>query len=147
MAEEQPNQAPATDPKSDNTQVSTILGVSTDALEQVTVAELCEDPVAIRMFLHYYRQLQSENIAQKSEINTLKIYVDAFKNKKQNSLIGGPLLLVSNLVTGAAINILTSCATSNLAQNAVLISIGYALLFAGLGMALLGGWFTTFKDN
>lgn len=145
QSSQDPANTGATEP--DQTKVSSILGVSTDALEQVSVAELCEDPVAIRMVLHYYRQLQNENSAQKSEINTLKVYVDAFKNKKQNSQIGGPMLLISNLVTGAAINILTSCATSANTNNPVLVGAGISLLIAGIGMAGFGGWLTTWKDN
>lgn len=136
------------DPNSnENTSISSILGVSTDALQQVSVAELCEDPIAIRMVLHYYRQLQNENVAQKTEINTLKIYVDAFNKKKQNTLVGGPVLLVSNLVCAVSINILTACATTTPSLPVIFTIIGVGLLVVGLALAVLGGWLTTWKDS
>jgi hypothetical protein len=53
-------------------QNSSILGLSTSRLAGLSAEELTENPTAIKMLLHYYRQLTDDNTRLKNDNNTLK---------------------------------------------------------------------------
>lgn len=71
---------------------ATILGLSTVELAGLSPDELTDNPVAIKMLLHYYRQLVDDNNALKNDNNTLKTYVDAYNQQKTNSWTGDSYL-------------------------------------------------------
>lgn len=113
---------------------ASILGFSTDELAGLSADELTNNGVAIRMLLHYYRQLVDENAGMKNENNTLKTYVDAYERQKNNSSVAAVLLAVSNISIGFGVNLLTGDTTWP----------GVASLVAGLAMAG-AGLIITFK--
>ncbi|RVT46820.1 hypothetical protein [Rubrivivax albus] len=115
---------PATGPK----QPSSILGLSTDELAGLSSDELTNNSVAIKMLLHYYRQLHDENSALKNDNNTLKTYVDAYERKKNNSTVGAVMLAVSNVSIGFGVNLLTSGTSWP----------GVASLVSGIALAVAG---------
>ena len=84
-----------------------ILGLSTVELAGLTPDELTNNSVAIKMLLHYYRQLVDDNSALKNDNNTLKTYVDAYERQRNNSSVGAVLLAVSNISIGFGVNLLT----------------------------------------
>ncbi|WP_029147358.1 hypothetical protein [Methylophilus sp. 5] len=87
---------------------NSILGLSTIELAGLTPDELTGNAVAIKMLLHYYRQLVDENNALKNDNNTLKTYVDAYDKQRNNSTVGAILLAVSNVSIGFGVNLLTN---------------------------------------
>lgn len=89
-------------------QSDSILGLSTGELAGLSSDELTNNSVAIKMLLHYYRQLVDENNALKNDNNTLKTYVDAYGRQRNNSTIGAILLAVSNISIGFGVNLLTN---------------------------------------
>src|SRR5437016_4709826 len=90
---------------------STILGLSTAELAGLTAAELTGNETAIKMLLHYYRELLNDNNRLKNESNTLRTYVDAYERNKSNTATGGILLGVSNISVGFGVNLLTGTPT------------------------------------
>lgn len=113
---------------------ASFLGFSTDELAGLSSDELTNNGVAIKMLLHYYRQLVDENGALKNDNNTLKTYVDAYEKQKNNSFVAAVLLAVSNISIGFGVNLLTGDT----------VWPGIASLVAGLAMAG-AGLFITFK--
>lgn len=85
-----------------------ILGVSTTELAGLSVEELTGNSSAIKMMLHYYKQLVDENRTLRNEVNTLKTYVSAYDTTKSNSATGALLLAISNIPLGFGINLLTT---------------------------------------
>jgi hypothetical protein len=73
--------------------------------------ELTGNETAIKMLLHYYRELLNDNNRLKNESNTLKTYVDAYDRNKSNSATGSILLGVSNISVGFGVNLLTGTPT------------------------------------
>ena len=107
---------------------SSFLGFSTEELAGLSSDELTNNGVAIKMLLHYYRQMVDENGALKNDNNTLKTYVDAYEKQKNNSFVAAVLLAVSNISIGFGVNLLTGDA----------VWPGVASLVAGLAMAGAG---------
>ena len=112
----------------DSRKPGNILGVSTDELAGLTADELTDNPVAIKMLLHYYRQMVEENASLKNDNNTLKTYVDAYEKQKNNSFVAAVLLAASNISIGFGINLLTGDS----------VWPGVASLLAGLAMTAAG---------
>lgn len=117
-------------------QNETILGLSTQELAGLTPDELTNNPVAIKMLLHYYRQLSDENNGLKNDNNTLKTYVDAYERYRTNSAVGAILLAISNVSIGFGVNLLTSGTNWP----------GIASLIVGIAL-VVGGIYITFKKT
>ena len=107
---------------------ASFLGFSTEELAGLSSDELTNNGVAIKMLLHYYRQMVDENGALKNDNNTLKTYVDAYEKQKNNSFVAAVLLAVSNISIGFGVNLLTGDT----------VWPGVASLAAGLAMAGAG---------
>lgn len=136
---------PAAGPSSGPPQpTDSILGLSTGDLQSISVEQLQKNPTAITMLLHHYRKFQEENVGLKNEVNTLHTYVDAYKTKKLNASIGGPMLVVSNLICSFGLNMLTGGLNP---MNPVSIWAGISLLVPGLAMTGFGVYLTMIKDN
>lgn len=120
-------------------QASSILGLSTSELAGLSAEELTNNPTAIKMLLHYYRQLTDENTRLKNDNNTLKTYVDAYGRQKSNKATGGILLAVSNISIGFGVSLL-AIATPNVWPGVFSLVIGIALVTSGI-------YFTFLKDR
>src|SRR5258705_8043141 len=94
------------EPKTSNQE--SILGLSTKELAGLSVEELTNNPTAIKMMMHYYKQLVDENNALTNDANTLRTYVSAYDMQKSNSATGAVLLAVSNISIGFGVNLLTN---------------------------------------
>ena len=117
---------------------SNILGLSTADLAGLSAGELTGNETAIKMLLHYYRELLNDNIRLKNESNTFKTYVDAYQRQKSNSATGGILLAVSNISIGFGVNLITGTPT--------LIIPGVSSMIVGVSLIVAGIYFTFFKD-
>lgn len=111
---------------------SSILGLSTDELAGLTTDELTDNPVAIKMLLHYYRQLVDQNSTLKNDNNTLKTYVTAYERYRTSSVVGAILLAISNVSIGFGVNLLTLETTWP----------GISSLVIGITMVTAGIYFT-----
>ena len=118
---------------------SNILGLSTAELAGLSAGELTGNETAIKMLLHYYRELLNDNNRLKNESNTLRTYVDAYDRKKSNSASGGILLGVSNISVGFGVNLITGTPAQ--------IWPGVSSLIIGLCLIVAGIYFTFFKDQ
>ena len=116
-----------------------ILGLSTDELAGLSVDEVVNNKPAIKMLIHYYKQLSSENATLKNEKNTLNTYVDAYESKKTNSSIGSLFLVLSNICIAFGVNLL-STSTENNNAGWITLSIGALLAFVGI-------YYNFFKDK
>lgn len=116
-----------------------ILGLSTSQLAGLSADELTGNPTAIKMLLHYYRQLTDDNTRLKNDTNTLKTYVDAYAKQKANTATGGILLAISNISIGFGVNLLTG-STPN-------VWPGISSLLVGVSLVICGIYFTFFKDR
>ncbi len=115
-----------------------ILGLSTDELAGLTVEELTDNSTAIKMMVHYYKQLVDENTSLRNEVNTLRTYVSAYDTTKSNSATGAVLLALSNISIGFGVNLLSN------------EGVGYAGWWSiGIGVAVIvvGIYFSFFKDR
>ena len=106
-----------------------MLGLQTDELAGLTTEELTSNPTAIKMMLHYYRQLVDDNSTLKNDNNTLKTYVDAYNVHKSNSSIGAILLALSNVLVGFGVNLVT---INSDWPGGVCLFVGVCLAFAGI---------------
>lgn len=122
-----------------NNQKLSILGLSTSQLADLTPDELTDNPTAIKMLLHYYRQLTDENVRLKNDNNTLKTYVDAYGKQKSNTATGAILLAVSNISIGFGVNLL--------AGSTPLLWPGACSLIVGIALVISGIYFTFCKDR
>lgn len=118
--------------KDENQTDENILGLSTNDLAGLSAEELTDNPTAIKMLLHYYRQLVDNNTALKNDNNTLKTYVDAYDRQKTNSATGAILLAVSNISIGFGVNLLTLNTTWP----------GIASLIVGISLLVTGIYFS-----
>ena len=116
-----------------------ILGLSTSQLAGLSADELTGNPTAIKMILHYYRQLLDDNTRLKNDNNTLKTYVDAYQIQKSNTTTGAILLAVSNISIGFGVNLLTGISPATWP--------GIASLVVGLSLIVSGVYFTFFKER
>jgi hypothetical protein len=91
-------------PDEQKNQSGSILGLQTGELAGLSAEELTENPTAIKMLLHYYRQLVDDNISLKNDNNTLKTYVDAYDRQKSNSATGAILFGRKREGKGARLN-------------------------------------------
>jgi len=117
---------------------SNILGLSTSQLADLSSDELTNNPTAIKMLLHYYRQLSDDNNRLKNDNNTLKTYVDAYQHKKSNSATGAILLGISNISVGFGVNLLTASQAQ--------VWPGISSLVIGVSLIVSGIYFTFFKE-
>lgn len=118
---------------------SRILGLSTSELANLSADELNNNPTAIKMLLHYYRQLADDNTRLKNDNNTLKTYLDAYQKKRSNTATGAILLAVSNISIGFGVNLLTGSTPS--------VGPGISSLIVGVSMIITGIYFTFLKDR
>ncbi|KAA3643207.1 MAG: hypothetical protein DWQ07_22070 [Chloroflexi bacterium] len=116
-------------------QNDSVLGFSIRELAGISVDELTGNETAIKMVMHYYRQLIDDNNVLNNEINTLKTYVDAYETKKTKTAVGAILLGLSNILTGFGINLLTNNQTWP----------GLATLIPGVCL-IIGGLYLTYRD-
>ncbi len=116
-----------------------MLGLPMDQLAGLSVNELKGNKVAITMVMHYYKQLNDENVALKNERNTLSTYVSGYRQKKSDSRIGAILMAISNVLLGFAINFLTAEPSNN--------RIGGGLLLCGLLMVVAGLYLTLRNED
>jgi len=110
-------------------QGSNILGLQTDELAGLSAEELTQNQTAIKMLLHYYRQLVDENTSLKNDNNTLKTYVEAYGRQKSNSAVGAILLAVSNISIGFGVNLLS---INNTWPGVASLIVGVSLVFSGI---------------
>ena len=110
-------------------QGNSILGLQTDELAGLSAEELTQNQTAIKMLLHYYRQLVDENSSLKNDNNTLKTYVDAYDRQKSNSAVGAILLAVSNISIGFGVNLLSA---NNTWPGVASLIVGLSLVFTGI---------------
>jgi hypothetical protein len=120
-------------------QNSNILGLSTSQLASLSADELTDNPTAIKMILHYYRQLTDDNVRLKNDNNTLKTYVDAYDKQKSNTATGAILLAVSNISIAFGVNLLTGSTPS--------VWPGVCSLIVGVTLVISGIYFTFCKDR
>jgi hypothetical protein len=116
-----------------------ILGLSTEELAGLSTAEVVNNETAIKMLMHYYKQLTTENLTLKNEKNTLDTYVSAFETKQTNSAAGSLFLVISNIVIGFGVNLLSGTAENS--------RPGWMLLSVGVFLALAGLYFNFLKDK
>lgn len=124
-----------------------ILGLSTSELAALSAQELTQNETAIKMLLHYYRQLNDENSRLKNDINALKTYVDAYEKQKSYSGTGAILLAISNINIGFGVNMLTGSLTGT--QTALTLAAlwpGVSSLIIGVALIIAGIYFTFWKD-
>ncbi|HHJ15896.1 MAG TPA: hypothetical protein ENJ80_04275 [Gammaproteobacteria bacterium] len=113
-----------------------ILGLQTDELAGLSAEELTQNPTAIKMLLHYYRQLVDDNTSLKNDNNTLKTYVDAYGRQKSNSATGAILLAVSNISIGFGVNLLS---IDNTWPGVASLIVGVSLVFTGINFSFKKG--------
>jgi hypothetical protein len=109
-----------------------ILGLRTNEIAGLSTDELTGNPTAIKMLLHYYRQLVDENNALKNDNNTFKTYVDAYSKQRSNAATGAVLLAVSNISIGFGVNLLSIGTTWP----------GVSSLLVGVALAVTGIYFS-----
>lgn len=117
-------------PKKEEKPKEGFLGFSTEKFAELSLEEIVNNVPAIKMIMHYYKQLVDENNAQRNELNTYKTYVDAFERKKTDSSISAIFFLVSNISIGFGVNILTQ-------QNPHIAGwflLGFGLISAGVAI-------------
>jgi len=106
-----------------------ILGLSTSDLAGLSADDLTDNPTAIKMILHYYRQLVDENMALKNDKNTLKTYLDAYTKHKSNAATGAILLAMSNVSIGFGVNLLSS---EHYWPGTSTLIVGLSMIIAGI---------------
>lgn len=111
-----------------------ILGLSTSELAGLSVDELTGNKTAITMLMHYYTVLVGENGSLKNDLNTARTYVAGYDRKRTNTTVGAGLLLLSNVLIGFGINLLTTASDQK--------APGWILLGSGVITAALGTWFS-----
>jgi hypothetical protein len=120
--------------KEKNKHDNNILGLSTSELANLTADELTNNPTAIKMILHYYRQLVSDNNSLKNDNNTLKTYVSAYDKQKSNTATGAVLLSISNISIGFGVNLLS---TEQFWPGVCSLLTGLALIAAGIHFSFI----------
>ena len=118
---------------------STILGLSTEELAGLSVEDITNNATAIKMLMHYYKQLTAENLTLKNQRNTLNTYVSAFETEKTNSSAGSMLLILSNICVGFSVGLLSSPMGDK--------TSGWVLLSMSILLALVGIFFNFFKSK
>ena len=113
------------------------LGLDTEQLAGLSVDELVSNETAIKMVVHYYRQLVDENKSLRNDINTLRTYADAYSKQKSNSATGAILLAISNISIAFGVNLLTADPPGP----------GWWSIGAGVAMVVAGAYFSFFKDR
>ena len=109
-----------------------ILGLDTDNIENLDIKEVLNNEPALKMLLHHYKQLNSENNELKTQVNTNQSYVFGYNNLKKNSQFGAALLLLGNIFIAFGVNLLT--------QNSV--TYGLFVFIPGLLMGAVGLYFS-----
>ncbi len=122
----------------DKIENDSFLGMSPDSFDAVNSNELVGNVTAIKMLLHYYKQLTDDNKTLKNNLNTYKTYADSYDKKRSNSTTSTVLLLLSNISIAFGVNLLTSNPP---------INAGWFLLGMGGLLAFAGFYFTFFKDR
>ena len=70
-----------------------LLGVSTAELAGLSVEEIKDNRTAILMMMHFFRQLSDENASLKTDVNTLRTYVEAYNRKTGDAKVASVLLV------------------------------------------------------
>lgn len=116
---------------------SSLLGVPTEEIANLSVDDIVNNKPAITMVFHYYKVLSDENTSLKNDLNTLSTYVSAYEKKKSNSATATILLGLSNILVGFGINILTN-------NNFI---TGLVVFIPGICLAIAGFCIQFFKDK
>jgi hypothetical protein len=114
-----------------------LLGLSTSELAGLSVDELVGNKTAITMLMHYYKQLVDANSALENQINTYRSYEAGYEKKKLRSSVGAILLVLSNVLIGFGVNLITS---ANYWPGGVCLVPGLITASAGL-------WFSLAEDG
>jgi hypothetical protein len=117
---------------------SNFLGVSVEELAGLSVQEIVGNETAVKMVMHYYRQLSEENAALKNDLNTATTYVSGYELKRVDVSVGAGLQFVASLFLAFAVNILTGDGKP---------SPGYLLLVAGLVCQAIGLFFSLRRET
>lgn len=123
--------------KQENEHERSFLGFSTDKFTEVDIKEVVNNEAAIKMLMHYYKQLVDDNKTLKNDVNTYKTYADAYEKKTSNSSTSSFLFLASNISVGFGINILTENQQTN---------AGWFLLATGVLFAIGATYFSFWKN-
>jgi hypothetical protein len=113
-----------------------LLGVSTAELAGLSVEEIKDNRTAILMMMHFFRQLSDENASLKTDVNTLRTYVEGYNRKMGDAKVGSVLLVASSILTGFGVNLLTSGSTM---AGLFVFAPGLVLAVAGLYIGLKRG--------
>ena len=113
---------------------NSILGLSTTELAGLSVADITGNETAIKMMMHYYKRLVDENAGLRNETNTLKTYVQAYERSKSDATVSAALLVLSNLMSGYGINLLS--------REIPLLVPGIASVVIAMAMAGTGIYFS-----
>jgi hypothetical protein len=121
-------------PQPENRVPDPVLGLDMAGITELTVAEIQASEAALKMLLHYYNQIRSENEqikeqneALRTEINSLRTYqvfYTIMRERKNNAAV---MLTISPILIGFGTNLLTQE-----------IAVQGILTFGG-GLASLGG--------
>ena len=110
-----------------------ILGLPANEVAGLSADELTDNPTAIKMLLHYYRQLVDEKVSLRNQRNTLQTYATAYERTRLNTSVGAVLLTVSNVSVGFGVNLITSGQSgpgiSSLVVGACLVVVGIFFSF------------------
>jgi hypothetical protein len=110
----------------------TFLGFSTSDLAGLSVDDLVRNPTAIRMMMHYYKQLHDENESLKTNINTLNTYATGYMAKKIYGRVAAACTLFSNILIGFGVNLITGGVGL---PGVVLMACGVMIGVAGLAFS------------
>jgi hypothetical protein len=114
------------------------LGFSTEELAGLSVQEIVGNEPAVKMVMHYYRQLSEENAALKNDLNTATTYVSGYELKRVDVSVGAGLQFVGSLFLAFAVNILTGDGKP---------TPGYLLLVAGVVGQAVGLYFSLRREK
>ena len=117
---------------------SNFLGFSTEELAGLSVEEIVGNEPAVKMVMHYYRQLSEENAALKNDFNTATTYVSGYELKRVDVSVGAGLQFVGSLFIAFDVNILTGDGKP---------APGYLLLVAGVLGQVFGLYFSLRREK
>ena len=120
-----------------NEQGTKFLGFSTDELGDLSFEDIYNNDTAVKMLLHYYKQIEDENESLKTDLTTLQTYAAAYDRKKTNTMAGTIMLSISNISIGLG----TSAVMKDNSFP------GWCLLLFGVVLILSGIFFSFRKEN
>lgn len=110
-----------------------ILGLNTDNIENLDIKEVLDNEPALKMLLHHYKQLNSENNELKTQVNTNQSYIFGYNNLKKNSQFGTALLFLGNIFVAFGVNLLTQ---NSVTSGLLVFTPGLLMDFTGLYFSL-----------